>query len=145
MSKVLIVEDDLMTADMVEETLVGQGYEVCGIARTVAQALDLGRRHQPDLALVDQRLANDGRGTDFCAQLEGSSKIGILYASGNIADVIENATVGHGCLSKPYGPVQLLQSMKIVGDLVAGHAVLTPFPSGFHPLAFPSNSGPSAR
>jgi response regulator of citrate/malate metabolism len=41
MLKVLIAEDELMIADMAEETLVKHGYEVCGIARTVAGAVRL--------------------------------------------------------------------------------------------------------
>ena len=41
MLKVLIAEDELMIADMAEETLVKHGYEVCGIARTVAEAVRL--------------------------------------------------------------------------------------------------------
>jgi DNA-binding response OmpR family regulator len=34
-TRILIVEDDLMIADMTEEILVANGYEVCGIATTV--------------------------------------------------------------------------------------------------------------
>ena len=41
MHKVLIAEDDLMIADMLEMSLVDSGYEVCGIARTVAEAVAL--------------------------------------------------------------------------------------------------------
>ena len=40
MSKVLIVEDDLVIADFAEEALAATGFEVCGIARTVAGALE---------------------------------------------------------------------------------------------------------
>jgi response regulator of citrate/malate metabolism len=35
----LISEDDLMIADLAEEILVENGYEVCGITRTVAEAV----------------------------------------------------------------------------------------------------------
>jgi response regulator of citrate/malate metabolism len=41
MPKVLIAKDELMIADMAEEILVKYGYEVCGIARTVAEAVAL--------------------------------------------------------------------------------------------------------
>ena len=34
MLKVLIAEDNLIIADMMEEILVRNGYEVCGIGRT---------------------------------------------------------------------------------------------------------------
>jgi len=39
--KVLIAEDDLMIADLAEEILVDHGYQVCGIARTVSEAVTL--------------------------------------------------------------------------------------------------------
>jgi two-component sensor histidine kinase len=139
--KVLIVEDDLMTADVAEEALAEHGYEVCGIARTVDEGLELSLRHQPDLALIDQRLANNGRGTDLVARLGGSSKIGILYASGNVTDVIVNATAGHACLSKPYRSIDLVQSMKAVVDILEGRRIATPIPNGFQTLAIPSGGG----
>jgi len=63
--KSLIAEDDLMIADMVKMLLVDAGYEVCGIARTVTEAVALIRRHKPDLAVIDVRLADDDLGTDI--------------------------------------------------------------------------------
>jgi hypothetical protein len=38
MPSVMIAEDDLLVADMLEETLIQAGYDVCGIARTVETA-----------------------------------------------------------------------------------------------------------
>ena len=61
MLRVLIAEDDLMIADMVEEILILHGYEVCGIARTVSEAVELGRRCEPDLAVIDLRHPMPGR------------------------------------------------------------------------------------
>jgi len=55
--KILIAEDNLMIADMAQDFLAGSGYEVCGIARTVGEAVTLARHHHPDLALIDLRLA----------------------------------------------------------------------------------------
>jgi DNA-binding response OmpR family regulator len=48
MSKVLIAEDDLMIADMIEKVLVDAGYEVCGITRTV------GQEHRDELADLER-------------------------------------------------------------------------------------------
>jgi two-component system, response regulator PdtaR len=84
MLKVLMAEDDFMIADMAEEVLVEHGYEVCGIARTVAEAVALGRRHKPDLAVIDLRLADGGLGTEVAAQLGALGRIGVLYATGNV-------------------------------------------------------------
>jgi len=83
MVRVLIVEDDLMIADLIEDSVLAGGYEVCGIARTVAEAVDLGKRHQPDLAVIDVRLAQ-GVGTEIAGLLGSADKFGILYATGNV-------------------------------------------------------------
>jgi two-component system, response regulator PdtaR len=74
--KVLIAEDNLMIADLVEEILIEHGYEVCGIARTVAEAVVLAQHHKPDLAVLDLRLADGGLGTDIeasCFRWAGSA------------------------------------------------------------------------
>jgi DNA-binding response OmpR family regulator len=134
MLKVLIAEDDLMIADMAEEILVSNGYEVCGIARTVAEAVALGRDNLPDLAILDMRLADGGLGTQIAAELSGLGRIGILYASGNMSQIALSAADGDACLAKPYRSADLLQSLHIVSDIVAsGSSTLTP-PRGFQRL-----------
>ena len=134
MLKVLIAEDDLMIADMVEETLVQHGYAVCGIARTVAEAVELGRRHRPDLAVIDLRLADGGLGTEIAADLMALGRIGILYATGNIAQFVLTAANGDACLAKPYGGPDLLRGLEIVAEIVATGRASAPFPYGFKVL-----------
>jgi DNA-binding response OmpR family regulator len=137
MLKVLIAEDDLMIADMAEEILVANGYEVCGIARTVAEAVALGQRHKPDLAVIDLRLADGGIGTDIATQLSGLGRLGVLYASGNITRPTMTVVDGDACLAKPYRSADLVRSLQIVADIVATGTASRPFPPGFHllPLA----------
>jgi DNA-binding response OmpR family regulator len=65
MPTVMIAEDDLLMADMLEDVLIGGGYEVCGIARTVEQAVELGERYKPDLAILDIRLAEGASAQRF--------------------------------------------------------------------------------
>ena len=134
MLKVLIAEDDLMIADMTEEVLVKDGYDVCGIARTVSEAVALGRLHKPDLAVIDMRLADGGLGTQIVEQLGALETLGILYASGNASQLDLTSEDGHACLAKPYRSVDLLQSLKIVAGLVATGEASPPFPRGFHLL-----------
>jgi len=134
MAKVLIAEDDLMIADMTEAILVAQGYEVCGIARTVADAVALGRDHKPDLAVIDLRLADGGLGTAIASQLGARGRLGILYATGNISHVTLTAANGDACITKPYRPADLLRSLEIVADIVATGTASPPFPRGFKVL-----------
>jgi DNA-binding response OmpR family regulator len=134
MLKVLIAEDDLMIADRAEEILAESGYEVCGIGRTVAEAIALGRRHKPDLAILDMRLADGGLGTEVAAQLSALGRLGILYATGNITDVTLNAADGDACIVKPYSSDDLVRGLEIVGDIVATGIASPPFPRGFQLL-----------
>ena len=134
MLKVLIAEDDLMIADLADEILVGGGYEVCGIARTVAEAVALAQRHKPDLAVLDLRLAAGGLGTEIAAQLLPFGRLGVLYATGNISQVVLTIADGDAVLSKPYSSADLLRGLEIVAEIVATSKALPPFPRGFQVL-----------
>ena len=136
MLKVLIVEDDLMLADFAEEILVERGYEVCGIARTVTDAVALARHARPDLVVLDLRLADGGLGTEVAAQLSAPDRPGILYVTGNMSQVA--LTHGDACLAKPYRAVDLLRGLEIVSGIIATGEAQPPFPQGFqllHPAA----------
>lgn len=137
MVRVLIAEDDLMIADMIEEILIEEGYEVCGIARTVAKAVALAHQHKPDLAVLDLRLAGGGLGTEIASQLAASGRMGILYATGNVSQLDLNTAEGDACLAKPFRPSDLLRALEIVAEIVATGTASPPFPHGFtilHPL-----------
>jgi hypothetical protein len=59
---------------------------------------------------------------------------GILYASGNLSQIILTATDGHACLAKPYRGTDLVRGLEIVSDLVATGTASAPFPHGFQVL-----------
>jgi DNA-binding response OmpR family regulator len=135
--KVLIVEDDFMIADMSEDMLIRGGYEVCGIAPTVEEAVSLGLRHKPDLALIDFRLADGRLGTEAASRLRAAARIGVLYATGNSMHVAMLEAEGEASISKPYQAEDLLRGMKIVAEFVASGASSSPLPHGFHMLRHP--------
>jgi DNA-binding response OmpR family regulator len=144
-TKILIVEDDLMIADMTEQVLVDHGYEVCGIARTVDAAVAFARLHMPNLILLDVRLAEGGLGTEVAAQLGPVDGLGILYATGNVSQLGLSSVDGHAFLVKPYRPRDLLRGVEIVTGLVATGLAPLPFPKGFQLLASTASaSGDSA-
>ncbi len=144
MPSVLIVEDDLMIADMTEEFLTSSGYSVCGIARTVDSAIALARTHHPDLALIDLRLADGGLGTDVAAELRKTMKTGILFASGNISQFDLTSENGDGSLVKPYLTKDLLCCLSIVSEIVAAGSSSLPHPRGFR-LLKPASEDNRAR
>jgi two-component sensor histidine kinase/DNA-binding response OmpR family regulator len=139
MLKVMIAENDLLMADMLEESLVDAGYEVCGIARTVAEGVALGELYKPDLALLDLRLSHGGLGTEIAAQLDRKGGLGILYATGNAGQIALTKNDGEACLDKPFRTADVVRALKIVEELVNTGKAAQPFPSGFH-LLEPTNA-----
>jgi len=135
MLRILIAEDDLMIADMTEHLLTENGYDVCGIARTVPAALDLAKAKHPDLALLDLRLADGGLGTDIAASLAPFTGLGILYASGNTSQIELTANDGHAYLTKPYTSSDLLRALGLVRSLSVSGKAEAPFPRGFKILS----------
>jgi two-component sensor histidine kinase/DNA-binding response OmpR family regulator len=131
MPTVMIAEDDLMMADMLEEVLVNGGYEVCGIARTVDQAVELGERLKPDLAVLDIRLADGGIGTDIAARLHRPGGLGVLYATGHLGGTGLTKANGDAVIVKPYQPNDVVRSLKIVQQIVDTGEASRPFPKGF--------------
>ena len=134
MPKVMIAEDDLMMADMLQDVLVGGGYEVCGIARTVDRAVELGERCKPDLAVLDLRLAEGGLGTDIATRLNRRGQLGVLYATGNASRLGLTRADGEAFLRKPYRPEDVVRALKIVEQMISTGEASQPFPKGFQVL-----------
>ncbi|WP_419730884.1 response regulator [Lichenicola sp.] len=114
MLKVLVVEDDLMIADALEEILVDAGYEVCGIASTVDEAVRLGKSQRPDLGVIDFRLAGGGYGTEVTAELRKLGQFGVLYATGNPDHPMLIRSKGDGCIAKPYSSRSIISALRKV-------------------------------
>ena len=81
MTKVPFAEDDLLIADMLRDVMIGEGYEVCGIARTFDEAIAIGEREKPTLAVLDLRIsaATCSRCADHrvgCGEMSGGTRRG---------------------------------------------------------------------
>jgi CheY-like chemotaxis protein len=140
MLNVLVAEDDLMIADMIEDCLISAGYQVCGIARTVPEAVRFGQQHRPDLAIIDMKLADGGLGTEIVSQLADGPRMGVLYATGNSA-LIGAQAEGDAYIAKPYLNADLMRALKLVEQIVNDGFATPPFPRGFA-LLKAANNGP---
>jgi two-component system, response regulator PdtaR len=67
--RILIVEDDYFIGLQNEDMLSKAGFSVVGIATSADYALTLAAREQPDLVLMDIRLAHYGDGIDAAIEL----------------------------------------------------------------------------
>lgn len=62
--KIMVIEDELLIAMDIRNTVTDMGHHVTGIARTRDQAVALGRNERPDLILADIQLADNSSGID---------------------------------------------------------------------------------
>lgn len=134
MNKVLIAEDNVMLADILEFFLEAGGYEVCGVARTVEEAVELADLHRPDLGVFDCRLADGGKGLDIPRLMKNCEGFGVLYATGNEMDDELSDADGVAYIQKPYTRKDVLDALKIVSEITAGKCAPLAIPLNFHLL-----------
>ncbi|MGN7721643.1 sigma 54-interacting transcriptional regulator [Chitinophaga sp. 22620] len=113
--KVLIVEDQFIEANDLRLMLEKAGYKVCGIARSVPQALELIEKERPGLVLLDIFLKGKQTGIDLAKQLR-EEHVAFVYLSANSSqDVLAaaKATQPYGFLVKPFREKDLLITLEI--------------------------------
>ena len=138
MLKVLITEDNLILADILEGYLISQGYDVCGIATTVDEAVALADLHKPDLAVLDFRLQDRSYGSQIRARLRDKNNMGILYASGDPLKNRLTSADGEAYIQKPYGMDDMVQALRIVHELKTNGDISSfTFPNNFRLLQTP--------
>lgn len=128
MYRVLIIEDDLMIADMVQEVLQEQNFLICGIARDPCTALRIAEQTSPELAVVDVFLY-DGLGTEVAPILMTRFNTGILYTTANIASLVGAA--GHACLPKPFSLFEIGHALTLVAEIIRTGTAQPPYPKRF--------------
>lgn len=135
MLKVLVAEDNLILADFLAEFLVSQGYDVCGKASTVGEAVALADLHKPDLAVIDFRLGDGGSGSQISRDVKDRSSLGILYVSGDPLGCKLTRNDGEAYIQKPYGMNDVVRSLRIVHDIKSNKRTSpSDFPRSFHLL-----------
>lgn len=76
MKKILLLDDNLDIAQIVEEVLAYEGYQVRSVS-TCNGFLSLVEDFQPDLILMDYRL-KDGNGGELCRQVKDHPVFGAI-------------------------------------------------------------------
>ncbi|MGX1308783.1 DNA-binding response OmpR family regulator [Amorphus suaedae] len=113
--RVLIVEDEWLVAEDLEYEISEAGYEVTGIARTMAEALSEANASRPDIAVMDVRLAGGDCGVDVARKLKTEFDVRCIFASGTLSDKIETIREFDpeplGLLTKPVQRNDLLKAL----------------------------------
>jgi DNA-binding response OmpR family regulator len=103
--RILCVDDDADTCEMLSYFLEEAGFEVVAAA-SIVDGLTLSAREKFDLYLLDLRLS-DGSGIELCKQIRAfDSRTPIVVCSGDVRESVENQALQAGVqhfLKKPVG------------------------------------------
>ncbi|MBX7137909.1 MAG: response regulator [Oligoflexia bacterium] len=99
MNRVMIVEDEAVTALDVEDTLTHLGYQVVGSVATGEEAVGLAKSEKPDIVLMDIVLKGAMDGITAAQEIWETLEVPIVF----LTAYSDEATLGRAKCAKPYG------------------------------------------
>lgn len=114
--KILIVEDERITAENIQVTLNNLGYAVTSIASSRKEAIKKAAADKPDLVLMDVKLNGRKEGIKAAEQIRSNFNIPVVYLTA-YADkkTLERARVTEpfGYIIKPFGKRELHSTIEM--------------------------------
>jgi len=114
--RITIVEDELIVAEDLRQTLEGEGYSVTGTFDTAEAALEHIREQSPDLAMVDIRLRGSMTGIELTEKLRTGRPIPVIYITANSDEEtyqLARRTKPQAFLVKPFNARTLLAAVDL--------------------------------
>jgi two-component system, response regulator PdtaR len=121
--RILIVEDEPLTAFDNENTLGDAGYEIVATVDDLDEALNVLDREEVHLILSDVRLRGDRTGIEL-ARAAKERGVPTLFATGHEYEGAHEIAVG--CVRKPYTERQLCKAIECIDRHLQGHKIKVP-------------------
>jgi CheY-like chemotaxis protein len=116
MSRIFVVEDEVIISADIEQSLTSLGYEVVGTAQSGVQALLEVEQSQPDLVLMDIKLARRLDGIQTTAAIRKRWSIPVIYLTSHSDEATltrAKETAPHGYLLKPFNERDLRTAIEV--------------------------------
>jgi len=107
--RVLLVEDEMLVAMLLEELVIELGCKVVGPASRIDQALALAREAPVDVAVLDVNL--DGQLTYPVAEALEARRIPFVFATGYGEDGLADRYKSAALLQKPFRPRDVARAL----------------------------------
>lgn len=107
--RVLIVEDEMLVAMLLEDMLVEMGFEVVGPALRLQRALEIAREESFDFAILDVNLATER--SYPVADVLRERGIPFIFATGYGSPGLDGSYRDAVTLQKPFEPHQLVHAI----------------------------------
>ena len=109
--RILVVEDEAVTALDIKKTATDSGHVVVGIASTCEEALQLAEFHRPDIVLMDYNLKGALNGATTARELH-FNKVRIIFLTAYPAEAVRDSYgIVFDFLSKPVRRDELRQML----------------------------------
>jgi CheY-like chemotaxis protein len=109
MLRILVIEDNAIIAMLLEQTLIGMGFEVCAVEATEVGAVAAAALCKPDLLIADAHL-REGNGISAVERILRIGFVPHIFVSG---DNLTPETLSPRAilLGKPYDELELAQAI----------------------------------
>jgi len=121
--KIGIVEDELVIARTILNTLNELGYSHCGPAISYTEAIEMLERDKPDLLLLDIQLSGKKDGIDVAEKLNEAYRIPFIFLTANSdGETIDRAkkVKPHAYIVKPFTKEELFAAIEIAFSNFSG-------------------------
>jgi CheY-like chemotaxis protein len=98
-ARILIVEDDRITAEDIRLSLGSLGYSVTGMASSGEEAIKKAEELHPDLVLMDIVLRGDMDGIEAAGRIRARFNIPVVY----LTAYADDETLERAKLTQPFG------------------------------------------
>jgi two-component system, chemotaxis family, chemotaxis protein CheY len=118
MKKIMIVDDALFMRKMLADILAAEGYEICAEAASAIEAVEMYKKHRPDLVTMDIVMPRmeelDGIGAvREILRIDPDARILICSVLGQQALLVEALAAGaKDFVTKPVKPARLIEAVK---------------------------------
>ncbi len=116
--KIIIVEDELISAEFLKEILEETGAEIIDIIDSGKKAIEVCIKKEPDVIFMDVMLCDNISGCEAAVEISRKNKhIKIIFLTAYIDEEMidyaaQSGAVGY--LTKPYNKTQIIATLKLV-------------------------------
>ena len=121
--KILIVEDDEVTAMHLKMALQKLDYDVVSIAENTIQARNKIKIYEPDAILLDISLQEETDGISLASYIKSKHQIPFIYlTSHSETEILDEAKVTepHGYIVKPFTAQTLKEKLEKIFERIQG-------------------------
>ena len=114
--KILIVEDEFITSQVLSDDLQKQGYGIAGIAQSADEALDILKKKTVTLAILDINIHGDRDGVYLANRLQRDYRIPFIFLTAlgdqfTVERAIASAPFGY--LLKPFNDIDVFAAVEL--------------------------------